>query len=140
MSHDRYFMDKVVDHLLVFKGDGVVDDFPGNYTQYRDYLQIKEKEEVKERKEQRNESSDSRKPVHEGSDRRRKLTFKERREFEQLEAEIETLETEKANIHENLSSGTISVDEITVLSKRLPLLEEELEEKSMRWLELSEFA
>lgn len=133
-------MDKVVDHLLVFKGDGVVDDFPGNYTQYRDYLQIKEKEEVKERKEQRNESTDSRKPVHEGSDRRRKLTFKERREFEQLEAEIETLETEKANIHENLSSGTISVDEITVLSKRLPLLEEELEEKSMRWLELSEFA
>ena len=78
--------------------------------------------------------------MHEGSDRRRKLTFKERREFEQLEAEIETLETEKANIHENLSSGTISVDEITVLSKRLPLLEEELEEKSMRWLELSEFA
>lgn len=140
VSHDRYFMDKVVDHLLVFKGDGVVDDFPGNYTQYRDYLQIKEKEEVKERKEQRNESTDSRKPVHEGSNRRRKLTFKERREFEQLEAEIETLETEKANIHENLSSGTISVDEITVLSKRLPLLEEELEEKSMRWLELSEFA
>ena len=140
VSHDRYFMDKVVDHLLVFKGDGVVDDFPGNYTQYRDYLQIKEKEEVKERKEQRNEASDSRKPVHEGSDRRRKLTFKERREFEQLEAEIETLETEKANIHENLSSGTISVDEITALSKRLPLLEEELEEKSMRWLELSEFA
>ena len=74
---DRYFMDKVVDHLLVFKGDGVVDDFPGNYSQYRDYLQIKEKEEVRERKEQRTESTDTRKTVHEGSDRRRKLTFKE---------------------------------------------------------------
>lgn len=77
VSHDRYFMDKVVDHLLVFKGDGVVDDFPGNYSQYRDYLQIKEKEEVRERKEQRTESTDSRKTVHEGSNRRRKLTFKD---------------------------------------------------------------
>ena len=140
VSHDRYFMDKVVDHLLVFKGDGVVDDFPGNYSQYRDYLQIKEKEEVRERKEQRTESTDTRKTVHEGSDRRRKLTFKERREFEQLEAEIEQLETEKAAIHDTLSSGSASVDEITELSKRLPQLEEELEEKSMRWLELSEFA
>ena len=140
VSHDRYFMDKVVDHLLVFKGDGVVDDFPGNYSQYRDYLQIKEKEEVRERKEQRTESTDSRKTVHEGSNRRRKLTFKERREFEQLEAEIEQLETEKATIHDTLSSGSASVDEITELSKRLPQLEEELEEKSMRWLELSEFA
>ena len=140
VSHDRYFMDKVVDHLLVFKGDGVVDDFPGNYSQYRDYLQIKEKEEVRERKEQRTESTDTRKTVHEGSDRRRKLTFKERREFEQLEVEIEQLETEKAAIHDTLSYGSASVDEITELSKRLPQLEEELEEKSMRWLELSEFA
>ena len=133
VSHDRYFMDKVVDHLLVFKGDGVVDDFPGNYSQYREYLQIKEKEEVRERKEQRPDTTDARKPIHEGSDRRRKLTFKERREFEQLE-------TEKTEIHGTLSSGSASVEEITQLSKRLPLLEEELEEKSMRWLELSEFA
>lgn len=140
VSHDRYFMDKVVDHLLVFKGDGVVDDFPGNYSQYREYLQIKEKEEVRERKEQRPDTTDARKPIHEGSDRRRKLTFKERREFEQLETEIEQLETEKTEIHGTLSSGSASVEEITQLSKRLPLLEEELEEKSMRWLELSEFA
>ena len=117
----------------MFKGDGVVDNFPGNYSQYREYLQIKEKEEVRERKEQRPNTTDARKPIHEGSDRRRKLTFKERREFEQLE-------TEKTEIHGTLSSGSASVEEITQLSKRLPLLEEELEEKSMRWLELSEFA
>ena len=117
-----------------------MDDFPGNYSQYREYLQIKEKEEVRERKEQRPDTTDARKPIHEGSDRRRKLTFKERREFEQLETEIEQLETEKTEIHGTLSSGSASVEEITQLSKRLPLLEEELEEKSMRWLELSEFA
>ena len=95
---------------------------------------------MRERKEQRTESTDTRKTVHEGSDRRRKLTFKERREFEQLEVEIEQLETEKSAIHDTLSYGSASVDEITELSKRLPQLEEELEEKSMRWLELSEFA
>ncbi len=139
VSHDRYFMDKVVDHLLVFRGQGVVDDFPGNYTQYRDYCNIKEREEIKQEKAAR-PSENTRKPVHENSDRKRKLTFKEKKEYEQLEQDIEALETEKADIESQLCSGTLTVDEITTLSKRLPELEAELDEKSMRWLELSEFA
>ena len=139
VSHDRYFMDKVVDHLLVFKGDGVVDDFPGNYTQYRDFCSIKEKETTEtQRKSQPAEAR--RKPVHEGSDRRRRLTYAERREYEALEADIERLETEKADIEAQLCSGTLSVERITELSKRLPELSAELDEKSMRWLELSEWA
>ena len=151
VSHDRYFMDKVVDHLLVFKGQGEVDDFPGNYTQYRDYCALKEKEEQAaareaEAKRERNganngaPTSNNRKPVHEGSDRRRRLTFAERKEYEQLEKDIEALETEKADIEAQLCSGTLSVDEITALSRRLPTLNDEVDEKSMRWLELSEFA
>ena len=139
VSHDRYFMDKVVDHLLVFKGQGEVDDFPGNYSQYRDYQSLKEKEEVREQKEARS-AADTRKPVHEGSDRRRKLTFKEKQEYETLEREIAELEAEKASIHEQLASGSLEVDEITALSKRLPELDDELDAKSMRWLELSEWA
>ena len=139
VSHDRYFMDKVVDHLLVFKGDGVVDDFPGNYTQYRDFCSIKEKETTEtQRKSQPAEAR--RKPVHEGSDRRRRLTYAERREYEALEADIERLETEKADIEAQLCSGTLSVERITELSKRLPELSAELDEKSMRWFELSEWA
>lgn len=151
VSHDRYFMDKVVDHLLVFKGQGQVDDFPGNYTQYRDYTALKEKEEREaSAKAQQNSSSaaakstnttsKNAKPVHEGSDRRRKLTWAERKEYEQLEGEIEGLEAEKSDIEAQLCSGSLTVDEITALSKRLPVLEEELDTKSTRWLELSEFA
>lgn len=139
VSHDRYFMDRVVDHLLVFRGNGVVDDFPGNYSQYRDYQTLKDKEEVRERHETR-EESEKKKPVYEGSDRKRKLTYKERQELERLEAEIEALENEKAQIHAGLASGELSVEQITELSKRLPQLEEELDEKSTRWLELSEWA
>lgn len=151
VSHDRYFMDKVVDHLLVFKGQGEVDDFPGNYTQYRDYCALKEKEEQAaareaEAKRERNANnnaapaSNNRKPVHEGSDRRRRLTFAERKEYEQLERDVEALEKEKADIEAQLCSGTLSVDDITTLSRRLSALGDELDEKSMRWLELSEFA
>lgn len=146
VSHDRYFMDKVVDHLLVFKGNGVIDDFPGNYSQYRDYCALKEKEERAAKEAQSHKGNPSpagqqnRKPVHEGSDRKRRLTWAERKEFEQLEKDIETLETEKADIEAKLCSGSLSVDEITTLSCRLPQLNDELDEKSMRWLELSEFA
>lgn len=146
VSHDRYFMDKVVDHLLVFKGNGEIDDFPGNYSQYRDYCTLKEKEERASREalNHKNNSSSTepqnRKPVHEGSDRRRRLTWAERKEYEQLEKDIEALETEKSEIETKLCSGTLSVDEITTLSCRLPQLNDELDEKSMRWLELSEFA
>lgn len=150
VSHDRYFMDKVVDHLLVFKGQGVVDDFPGNYTQYRDYMLLKEKEEQAAASASVRKSGNGGddagiannrgKVVHEGSDRRRRLTFKERKEYEALEHDIEALEAEKTEIEAKLCSGTLNVDDITVLSRRLPELAEELDEKSMRWLELSEFA
>jgi ATP-binding cassette subfamily F protein uup len=136
VSHDRYFMDKVVDHLLVFKGQGEIKDFPGNYTQYREWQALQPKEL----------SSAGQKPAKVSTDTRseretkRKMSFKEKREFEQLEKDIATLENEKKQIEDALSSGTLSVDEITQMSKRLPLLNDELDEKSMRWLELSELA
>ena len=132
VSHDRYFMDKVVDHLLVFKGQGDIRDFPGNYSDYRDWKLAKaehEKEAAKpkEEKTQRVRLND-----------KRRMTFKERKEFEQLEKAIAALEEEKKQIEEALCSGTLSVDELTEKSKRLPLLNDELDEKTMRWLELSE--
>lgn len=142
VSHDRYFMDKVVDHLLVFRGQGVVEDFPGNYSQYRTFQELKDADKKEEKKTHNSlsQTNNSRKQIHEGSDRNRKrLTFKEKKEYETLEKEIDALEKEKAEIHAALSSGTIDVENITVLSKRLPQLEEELDTKSTRWLELSEW-
>jgi ATP-binding cassette subfamily F protein uup len=135
VSHDRYFMDKVVDHLLVFKGDGDIQDFPGNYTQYRQWSQL-QPNEPKETKEPKVEKS-TKQPAN-NPQQKRKLTFKEKRELEQLEKDIEALEAEKKQIEEALCGGTTSVDEITKMSKRLPVLNDELDEKSMRWLELSE--
>ena len=137
VSHDRFFMDRVVDHLLVFKGDGVINDFPGNYSQYREWsaLQSKETEKAKD-----NESKEKKTAASYRNDTRRKLSFKEKREFEQLEKEIASLEAERKTLEEQLCSGTLSVDELTEKSRRLPMLKEELEEKEMRWLELSEFA
>ena len=133
VSHDRYFMDKVVDHLLVFKGDGVIKDFPGNYTQYREWQALLPKEagELKVDKDTK-----PTKTVRE----KVKMTFKEKREFEQLEKDITLLEDEKKRIEDALSTGMLSVDQITEMSKRLPVLNDELDEKSMRWLELSELA
>ena len=135
VSHDRYFMDKVVDHLLVFKGMGDIKDFPGNYTQYREWekLQPDEPKEAKEQKAEKATKQPANNPQH-----KRKLTFKEKRELEQLEKDIEALEVEKKQIEEALCGGTTSVEEITTMSKRLPVLNDELDEKSMRWLELSE--
>ena len=137
VSHDRYFMDKVVDHLLVFKGDGEIKDFPGNYTQYRQWsaLQPKAESQAKETGNSANPRK-SEKPSNSGD--RRKMTYKEKREFEQLEKDIAALEEEQHQLEEALCSGTLSVEELTEKSKRLPLLKEELDEKSMRWLELSE--
>ena len=136
VSHDRYFMDKVVDHLLVFKGDGEIKDFPGNYTQYREWLSLQPKESSKPKEtpaaKETNQNRDSQ-PVG-----KRKMSFKEKREFEQLEKEIEQLEKEQHTIEEALCSGTLSVEELTEKSKRLPQLKDEIDEKSMRWLELSE--
>ena len=132
VSHDRYFTDKVVDHLLVFKGEGVVKDFPGNYTQYRQFSQLQSKENIEKAKTKEAPKKD----YH--NETKRKMTFKEKREFEQLEKDIETLEKEQAAIENELCSGNLSVDELTEKSKRLPILKDELDEKGMRWLELSE--
>lgn len=134
VSHDRYFMDKVVDHLLVFKGNGEVQDFPGNYTQYREWRSLKSKDEEKD-----NNTAQKAATVREKrhSDKRR-MTYKERQEYAKLEQEIALLEAERKLLEEQLCSGTLSVDELTEKSKRLPVLKEELDEKEMRWLELSE--
>ena len=134
VSHDRYFMDKVVDHLLVFKGNGEVQDFPGNYTQYREWRSLKSKDEEKD-----NNTTQKAATVREKrhSDKRR-MTYKERQEYAKLEQEIAQLEAERKLLEEQLCSGTLSVDELTEKSKRLPVLKEELDEKEMRWLELSE--
>ncbi len=133
VSHDRYFMDKVVDHLLVFKGGGDVQDFPGNYTQYREWSALKSKDVVKDAK---------REPVVREKRRseQRRMTYKEKMEFAHLEQEIAALEAECKSIEEQLCSGSLSVEELTEKSKKLPILKEELDEKEMRWLELSEIA
>ena len=132
VSHDRYFMDKVVDHLLVFNGQGDIRDFPGNYSDYREW------KEAKAEHDKAAEKPKEEKVKYVRQDTRRRMTFKEKREFEQLEKEIAELEAEKKAIEDALCSGTLGVDELTEKSKRLPLLNDELDEKSMRWLELSE--
>ena len=142
VSHDRYFMDKVVDHLLVFNGQGDVKDFPGNYSQYREWKdeqdQLKREEERLQREK---EAKEAPKPaaVRNQNTEKKRLTYKEKQEFAQLEKDIAALEEEKKQIEAALCGGTISVEEITAMSKRLPELNDELDEKSMRWLELSEF-
>lgn len=137
VSHDRYFMDRVVDHMLIFKGDGVIDDFPGNYSEYREWKSLKEAEEQKERTNLKKETATS-KPNTWGGEKKRKLSYKERQEMLQLEQDILLLETEKTELETALCSGEISVDELNTMSKRLPAVCKELDDKSMRWLELSE--
>ena len=151
VSHDRYFMDKVVDHLLVFRGEGEIKEFPGNYTQYREWQKLEDKKSA-ELKEAAQKATASRNgnnaptPSPTGKSQRdpnaapqkRKMTFKEKQEFAQLEKDIEALTAEKESIETALSSGSVSVEQITEMSKRLPILNEELDEKEMRWLELSE--
>ena len=151
VSHDRYFMDKVVDHLLVFRGEGEIKDFPGNYTQYREWQKLEDKKSA-ELKEAAQKATASRNgnnaptPSPTGKSQRdpnaapqkRKMTIKEKQEFAQLEKDIEALTAEKESIETALSSGSVSVEQITEMSKRLPILNEELDEKEMRWLELSE--
>ena len=132
VSHDRYFMDKVVDHLMVFNGQGDIRDFPGNYSDYRDW------KEAKAQKEKEAEKPQEEKTARVRLNDKRKMSFKEKREFEQLEKEIAELEAEKAQIEELLCSGTLSVDELTDKSKRLPEVNDLIDEKTMRWLELSE--
>ena len=139
VSHDRYFMDKVVDHLLVFKGDGEIQDFPGNYTQYRDFQKMKSKEEEQLKQTKNNTTpNEPKKDYH--NNQKRKMSFKEKREYEQLTEKIAQLENEKQQLEEELCSGNLSVEELTEKSKRLPLLKDELDELELRWLELSELA
>ena len=135
VSHDRYFMDKVVDHLLVFRGEGEIDDFPGNYSEYREWQSLREREEAAQTEKKREKPSA--KPARNSSERPRRLSFKEKQEMERLETEIAALEAEQHELEEALCSGQLSAEELTAKSKRLPQLQEELDEKSMRWLELS---
>ena len=135
VSHDRFFMDKIVDHLLVFNGEGVIKDFPGNYTQYRKWESLKPKEAQNDKKTADTDKKEKREFVGE---QRRKKTYKEKCEFEQLGKDIAKLEQEQKEIEEALCSGTLSIDELTEKSKRLPEIKDALEEKEMRWLELSE--
>ena len=134
VSHDRYFMDKVVDHLLVFNGGGAVQDFPGNYTQYREWCSLKSKNEEKVARKEGSTGERERRRT----EQRRRMTYKERVEYAQLEKDIAELEAERKLIEEQLCSGKLSIDELTEKSKRLPILKEELDNKEMRWLELSE--
>ncbi len=132
VSHDRYFMDKVVDHLLVFKGGGVIKDFPGNYTQYREWSSLESSAAAVPK------AKDEKKREKTSNTVRQRMTFKEKYEFMQLEKDIMMLEEEQKKLEEDLCSGSLSVEELTEKSKRLPVLKDELDEKTMRWLELSE--
>jgi len=143
VSHDRYFMDKVVDHLLVFKGNAELKDFPGNYTDYREWNELMEEQEKEEKKKQDSKTksqNNSQKSVvgSQKSEEKRKLSFKEKQEFEALEKEIPQLEAEKADIEKQLASGALSSDEIIKASQRFGELGDIIDEKTMRWLELSE--
>ncbi len=147
VSHDRYFMDKVVDHLLVFKGEGEIQDFPGNYTQYRDWSRLQEKDEAERAAATAKNAGNNNTAANDGAgtakrdanfENKRKMSYKEKREYEQLPQEIEKLTDEQKKLEEALCSGTLSVEELTEKSKRLPEIKDELDEKEMRWLELSE--
>ena len=147
VSHDRYFMDKVVDHLLVFKGEGEIQDFPGNYTQYRDWSRLQEKDEAEKAAAAAKATASNSTSTSDGTgtakrdanfENKRKMSYKEKREYEQLTQEIDKLTEEQKKLEEALCSGTLSVEELTEKSKRLPEIKDELDEKEMRWLELSE--
>ena len=144
VSHDRYFMDKVVDHLLVFKGEGEIQDFPGNYTQYREWSRMQAKDEAEQAKPAKNgnataESDGAGTAKRDANfENKRKMSYKEKREYEQLTQEIDVLTEEQKKLEEELCSGNLSVEELTEKSKRLPEIKDELDEKEMRWLELAE--
>ena len=147
VSHDRYFMDKVVDHLLVFKGEGEIQDFPGNYTQYRDWSRLQEKDEAEKAAAAAKTTASNSASTNDGAgtakrdanfENKRKMSYKEKREYEQLTLEIDKLTEEQKKLEEALCSGTLSVEELTEKSKRLPEIKDELDEKEMRWLELAE--
>ena len=135
VSHDRFFLDRTVDHLFVFEGDGIVRDFPGSYSDYRSWRQERDAEKANAEAEKKSSAANSWKPRREKSD---KMTFKERKEFESLAGEIADLEKEKREIEEMLNSGNLGVEELTQKSQRISEVLSLLDEKEMRWLELSE--
>ena len=139
VSHDRYFMDKVVDHLLVFKGEGEIQDFPGNYTQYREWCRLQPKTEGEGAEKKATKPTAKEQPsATQKKEGKRKMTYKEKREYEQLTKELEQLENEQKTLEEALCSGQLSVEELTEKSKRLPEIKDEIDEMEMRWLELAE--
>ena len=139
VSHDRYFMDKVVDHLLVFKGEGEIQDFPGNYTQYREWCRLQPKTEGEGAEKKATKPTAKEQPsATQKKEGKRKMTYKEKHEYEQLTKELEQLENEQKTLEEALCSGQLSVEELTEKSKRLPEIKDEIDEKEMRWLELAE--
>lgn len=139
VSHDRYFMDKVVDHLLVFKGEGEIQDFPGNYTQYREWCRLQPKTEGEGAEKKATKPTAKEQPsATQKKEGKRKMTYKEKREYELLTKELEQLENEQKTLEEALCSGQLSVEELTEKSKRLPEIKDEIDEKEMRWLELAE--
>ncbi|QUI88747.1 ABC-F family ATP-binding cassette domain-containing protein [Porphyromonas gingivalis] len=138
VSHDRFFMDKVVNHLFTFEGNGIVKDFPGNYTQYRKYKQQEEAERQTVESSPSTRKAESEKPRTDAAERPRKLTFKEKQELERLEAELPKLEKEKAELESRMSSGTMATDELLTAGDRIAALIEEIDSKGMRWLELSD--
>ncbi len=142
VSHDRYFMDKVVDHLLVFRGQADIKDFPGNYSQYREWKAVQDQleKEAEAARQAKNAVTTPAKKCCVTTEQKKKLTFKERKEFEALEEEIPRLEQEKADLETAMSSGTLSPDDLLAKSNRIATLMEEIDEKTMRWLELSEWA
>jgi len=135
VSHDRYFMDKVVDHLLVFKGDAEIKDFPGNYTDYRIHRSMQEEQERGEKRNLPPKTASKNPPP--AKEKPRRMSFKEKQEFETLEKEIMRLETEKAEIEQQLSSGGLDHDAIRTASQRFAEVNQLIDEKTMRWMELS---
>ena len=141
VSHDRFFMDKVVDHILAFEGNGIIKDYPGNYTDYREWKSLQEAKAIEEAQKSQhpsNEQKTARRPH--SSDSKKRMTYKEKCEFEQLDKEIPALEQEKQDIEQQFADGLSDPDKITELSKRLEVINSALDEKSLRWLELSELA
>jgi ATP-binding cassette subfamily F protein uup len=145
VSHDRYFMDKVVDHLLVFHGDGDLQDYPGNYSDYREWRELKAAEAREQAAATSGAGSSAKSApsaapanVKPKTEKPPKMTFAERREFEALEQQLPALEAEKKQLEEAMSSGTLSSQDLMEKGRRMMALIAELEEKEMRWLELSE--
>ncbi|MPM60045.1 Energy-dependent translational throttle protein EttA [bioreactor metagenome] len=140
VSHDRYFLDKIADHIFVFKGDGLIKDFPGSYSDYREFALLEEKVQKEAKDSQKRNEAKVKENTNQAvasNDKPKKLSYKEQKELEQLSAEIETLTAEKDKLEAELSSGTLTADKLMEASNRIGEIMELLDEKELRWLELS---